>query len=396
MNHQHTNFGPWTTSLDSGSRLQLSTFWKQRMRRLPGLVTARQMSRRTLAVAWVLAIAVGLLPLVELVPAAPVDATAKGDFVATFSNSVSVELIGLSENPSAEASWWKPDGTPLGERPYHRIMAEMGSPFSLARELCWRWRGIDGADVQTNWGTVPAYNGAGGGHAKDKHGKNVEGLTAQAISMAGSPDTCTVKLSISLPATPWETQVETEAGNPTSIGKLLPNGESAAVSFMVPRVEGNDTLVTVGYKIPGEVRLAALDVGGDVHIGKSGGGGGVDGFAMREVRFVNVKPADLKTWQLQTRQRKTETVEFRNVSLHRGKVTDVEMVEKPLFRPAPQPSKKQFSQIIHPGLIEDRKTSSLATRATDPTKGERDPIHRDPIHSVPVIKAHRRTISKTQ
>jgi len=270
MNYQHTNFGPWTTSLDSGSRLQLSTFWRQRMRRLPGLASGVRSSRRTLAVALVLAISVGLLPLVELVPAAPIDEATKGDFVATFSNGVSVELIGLSENPSAEASWWRPDGTPLEKRPYHRMMAKMGSPFSLARELCWRWRGIDGADVQTGWGTEPAYNGAGGGHAKDEQGRNVPELTAHAISLTGSPDTCTVKLSMSVPATPWETQVETQAGNPTSIGKRLPNGESAAVSFMVPRVEGNDTFVTVGYKIPGEVRLTAIDVDGNLHVGKSG------------------------------------------------------------------------------------------------------------------------------
>ncbi len=76
MNRQHKNFGPWTTSLDSGSRLQLSTFWRQRMRRLPGLVAAGRMPRRTLAVGLMLAIGVGLLPLVELVP---VDEPAKGN-----------------------------------------------------------------------------------------------------------------------------------------------------------------------------------------------------------------------------------------------------------------------------------------------------------------------------
>ena len=74
MNHQHTNFGPWTTSLDSGSRLQLSTFWRQRMRRLPGLASAARMPRRTLAVALMLAIAVLLVPLVGLVPVAPAEA----------------------------------------------------------------------------------------------------------------------------------------------------------------------------------------------------------------------------------------------------------------------------------------------------------------------------------
>jgi len=99
-------------------------------------------------------------------------------------------------------------------------------------------------------------------------------------------------------------------------------------------------------------------------------GSSVDGFAMREVRFVNVKLADLKTWQLQTRQRKTETVEFHNVSLHRGKVTDVEMkmADQPLSKPAILSTEKQFSQILPPGFIVppgtllEKKAAALAAR----------------------------------
>ena len=135
MNARKLNFGPWTTSLDSGSRLQLSAFWKQRMRQLPRLSAATRMSRGTLLAALVLAIAVGLSPLVELVPAAPNGSAGGSGFVVKFSNGATVELVGLSENPSAGAPWWKPDGTPLDDRPYHRVMARMGSTGSLAREI---------------------------------------------------------------------------------------------------------------------------------------------------------------------------------------------------------------------------------------------------------------------
>lgn len=322
MNKLLDNFGPWTTSLDSSSRMQLSAFWKQRMRRLPELALARRGSKRLIALMGVLVTIVCVSPLVELVPAAPTVAAVESDFVADFSNGASVELIGVSENPSANAKWWKPDGTPLEKRPYQKVRAKMESAGSLAREVCWRWRGLNG-DMKTNWATEPTYNGAGGGLLSNEH---VEGLDARAISLAGTPDTCTVKLSISVPATPWETQVETQAGNSSSTGQVLRSGQSASVSFMVPRADGNDTVVVVGYKIPGEARLAALDTEGITHIGRSTGGTSANGFAMREVRFANLSPAELKTWQLQTRQRKTETVEFRNVSLHRGKVTDVETV----------------------------------------------------------------------
>ena len=326
MRNQPFDFGPWTTSLDSGSRMQLSTFWKHRMSRLAELSRTVKMSRLTIAAALALAVLVSLSPLVELVPAAPADETPVGDFVARFSNGVTVELIGLSNNPSTNAKWWKPDGIPLEKRPYHNVMAHMGSKDSLAREVCWRWQGIGDADVQTNWGIKPNYNGAGGGRPVDQQGKPVDGLTAWAISLDGSPETCTVKLSMSVPAAPWQTQLKSQAGNSSSTGFVVKDGKPAGVSYLKPRVEGKDTIVTVGYNLAGEVRLAALDHRGNQHVGSMSGGSGVGGFMMREVRFNNVMPKQLKTWQFQTRQRKIETVEFRNVSLHRGKVTDVETV----------------------------------------------------------------------
>lgn len=57
-------FGPWTTSLDAGSRLTLSAFWKRRLRLLPTL--QQSSARRPLeGAALALAIAVGLLPAVQ-------------------------------------------------------------------------------------------------------------------------------------------------------------------------------------------------------------------------------------------------------------------------------------------------------------------------------------------
>ena len=170
---------------------------------------------------------------------------------------------------------------------------------------------------------------------------------------------------MSLPATDWETQIESQAGNASSSGQRLSSGASAAVSFMRPRTDGNDAVVTVGYKIAGEVRLAAIDGEDNVLVGKSSGGTSVGGFSMREVRFANVKPSDLKKWQLQTRQRKTETVEFRNVSLHRGKVTDVKtaFVKNQSAQQSPQRAVISYSRIAMPGTVLD---GDAATKATSP------------------------------
>lgn len=331
MKPRSQNFGPWSTSLDAGSRLHLSAFWKQRLHRLAGLTSAR-MPRRTLLAAILMAVVVGMSPLVELVPAAPTTAEIKGlgpagDFVATFSNGVTVELLGLGQNPSAEHAWWKPDGTRLEKRPYHNVMALMKSRGSLAREVCWRWRGVTG-DTKTDWGIEPAYNAAGGHiQPKEKQNKSMAGLTARAISLTGSLDTCTVKLSMTVPSSPWQTMVESQAGNASATGKILPDGKILSLQYMRPRADGNDTVVVVGYQASGDIRVIAIDKQRKLHIGKIPHGSiSSNGFAMREVRFANVKPEHLKIWQFQNRQRKTETVEFRNVSLHPGKMTDVETV----------------------------------------------------------------------
>jgi len=58
-------FGPWTTALDSGSRLELSAFWKQRMRRLDGLRLVRPPRSAASAVLVGFAVAIGAMPLVR-------------------------------------------------------------------------------------------------------------------------------------------------------------------------------------------------------------------------------------------------------------------------------------------------------------------------------------------
>ncbi len=43
---------------------------------------------------------------------------AKPSFEARLLSGVTVELLGISENPSKDMPWWRPDGSPLRERPY--------------------------------------------------------------------------------------------------------------------------------------------------------------------------------------------------------------------------------------------------------------------------------------
>jgi len=63
-----------------------------------------------------------LLPMPEPTPVSPtglVDVAAHpgGPWIARLTNGVTVELLGVSENPSQDRPWWRPDGSPLPSDP---------------------------------------------------------------------------------------------------------------------------------------------------------------------------------------------------------------------------------------------------------------------------------------
>jgi hypothetical protein len=249
-------------------------------------------------------------------------------FVGTFSNGVSVELIGIGMHPSAQGDWWAPDGTPLAERPYSRISGNVSpGPGGVAREACWRWKNIGEADVQTSWGIEPAYSGAAD-FSGNMAGTPEESLDKCALSFSSAIETCTFRFTITTPASEWDTAIESQAGPSGSTGVSHPALGRIGAAFMRPHGDGPDTIVATIYQIPQrEVRLAALDKNGDLHVAESSVSTGLADITLSEFRFRNVLPNDLKSWLLQTRIRKEETIEFHNVSLEPGEETKVQVVD---------------------------------------------------------------------
>jgi hypothetical protein len=255
-------------------------------------------------------------------------APANGDekrFVGKFSNGVEVEFVGVGMNPSAKADWWRPDGSPLAERPYARVFAQVGG--ATAREICWRWAGVGDADVETHWHTEPAYVGAGG-YAADEKGKQIEHLEASAIAFDTVHKTCTVQFTITLPVSPWVTTIETQAGYAASTSQMDAAIGRVGAAFLPSRSDGPDTVVTLAYEIPGrEVRLVGIDNQDREHVAERATGAGISGMLLGEYRFKNVIRTELKIWRLQTRIRRPQTVEFHNVSLEPGHKTEVQVVD---------------------------------------------------------------------
>ncbi len=335
MNQRLRNFGPWTTSLSAGSHLELSAFWRRRMAALAKLPLASPRRRRLGAAAIAIAAVIMAMPLAVRQSASAADESSaaiaskepaagasNAKFVARFSNGVEVELIGLSMNPSKDKAWWWPDGSPLAERPYAKVMAIMGS--GLTREICWRWKNLPkDSDYTLDWNTVPAY-GCAGGCPVDANGKSMQDLSAVAVGLSAAPDACTVTFSTSVSATPWKTVFDDDGRHYSSSGSAV-DGKPRGVAWSPAREEGEALMITVSYRVGAEsVRLVAVRKSGDRQPQSEVFGGGAWEFSQKTFKFDKLRVDDVDHFELQTQTREMETVEFVNVSLHPEKQTKVE------------------------------------------------------------------------
>lgn len=249
-------------------------------------------------------------------------------FVGSFSNGVKIEFVGIAAHPSAKSEWWRPDGTPLGERPYDRINASMGAgPGEQAFEACWRWHNLGEADIQTDYQVLPTTSG-GSNTAGKRKGTPEETLDKISFVFNTSQQkTCNIRFTITTPATEWTTTIDMQAGHSASTGKFDPTIGAVGATFLPQHRDGADTIVAVAYKIPErEVRLVAVDKDGVEHVAETGSGGGMSDYVLKEFRFKSLMPEQIEHWQLQARARKRESIEFMNVSLEKDQETSVQMV----------------------------------------------------------------------
>jgi hypothetical protein len=270
---------------------------------------------------------VAQLQLAQSVPAQQTGQSQE-KFVGVFSNGVKVEFVGLALHPSAKSDWWRPDGTPLEERPYDKINASMEpSPGDQAFEACWRWHNLGDADIQTDYQVLPTTNG-GSNSAGKRKGTPEETLDKISfIFNTAQQKTCNIRFTISTPATEWITTIDQQAGHSGSTGQFDLAIGMVGASFLPQRRDGADTIVAVAYKILNrEVRLVGVDKDGKEHVSDTAIGGGVSEFMLREFRFKNLMPEQIKHWRLQTRARNRESIEFMNVSLDKDQLTAVQMV----------------------------------------------------------------------
>ncbi len=234
------------------------------------------------------------------------------DFAVTLADGVTVELVGVARNPSAESPWWRPDGTPMDQRPYQKTGSKLKRVEKQdAYEFAVR---IDGADdFSYEWAIPGSTRGSITGHPMGLDGKPVLDLWAYTAAVPGSYETIDVRFGIS--TAPWQTVAFTDSGNASS---ALTDG---AVMFAEPYVTDGTTAMSVAHTFTKPaVRLIAIDQQGREHRSIGTSGGGVTGVVQFTYRFPILLDR-IKEFRFQTRPYRWVT--FRNVSLEPGRRTDV-------------------------------------------------------------------------
>ena len=238
--------------------------------------------------------------------AAPKAATTQpGPWKVTLSSGVTVEMVGVSEYPSAGKSWWQPDGLPLKERPYEGTATSRMSTEGRALELAIRMDNLP-KDADIVFKLDPSKGSFGPGRARTAEGNEIADLWTTAVDVSSKQQSLTVKLGVA-------------AGAWTTVGSCQGFGSASRVlntnMIFSPALENDRTIdITVSHNVSDrDTRIVAVDKKGKVITGQRRGGGASGNVCQLTIVFSDVTLADIKEFRFQTRP--YEWAEFKNVTL---------------------------------------------------------------------------------
>jgi tRNA A-37 threonylcarbamoyl transferase component Bud32 len=216
---------------------------------------------------------------------------------------VTVELIGVSENPSEGKPWWRPDGRPLPQAPYPKYNnVYTGQKGTVSREFAIHLANLPPEEIGCSWEFGPHGNNGSASSAVTIGGRPRPDLWAVIAAMPA--DQGSVALKYGVAAGPWLTVGE-NSGRGSS---MFPN-----VLFPAPAEKDGDIVVSVSYNLASQdVRVVAVDKAGRLITSK---GGGVAGSLPSQLTttFPGLRLSAVDKFLFQTRP--YEWAEFKNVAL---------------------------------------------------------------------------------
>jgi beta-lactamase regulating signal transducer with metallopeptidase domain len=237
----------------------------------------------------------------------------------TLPDGADLKLIGVNEFPAAGKAWWRGDGTPLANAPpgaSHMGFTTGLVPNSLLRDFAFESRTDRAARVSLASidGSVAASDSSGE-MTSEPDGKTRDWRRVVARVRANSRAT----IAFDYAGGPWRTVSESSGTGTTATGFI-----GGGVAWDVASEAGGSARIVTAYDVDNsDVRLVALDRDGREHTSALKGGVSGRNARLLSVRFPGLALAQVKEFRFQTRP--FQRIEFRNVSLHRGQKSKIEI-----------------------------------------------------------------------
>jgi RNA polymerase sigma factor (sigma-70 family) len=242
--------------------------------------------------------------------------------VASLTNGVSIEILGVCENPSTDKQWWLANGDLLDTPPYAWLRAvEPSAAGCVTREIA-----VSVSDSVTgsrdrasvSW-TATDSQGSVSSDIEDRSGKRITDIQACAFALPDVPAGVTIHATVA--AGKWTTICTAEGRGAQSQGGL-------AGEFLFSRTftVNHQTHIVAAYNgLPNQdLRMVAVDRAGNL---VTADGAGNINSANNYVGEYSVPLSQnaIRQWQLQARPF-NQWIEIRGISLHSGQKTNVTIV----------------------------------------------------------------------
>ncbi len=262
-------------------------------------------------------------PTLQATPNAPTPTAPdqSSDLVGRLANGVSIEVLGLNENPSTGKPWWGADGKPVSPPHAPASLTIKSRPGLISREA------VIKTNLSANGSSEPAslvwyWQNSESSMLSDpeKIGNSI--LETSAFQLSGVPAGAILRADVA--AGPWKT-ICTAPGT----GQFATGGPQLSFLFSRPFALDGQTHIVVGLidnRTPrprDSMRLIAIDRGGHQILAEGWSSVGTAGGLIIEYT-VHAFVLSIKEWQLQSRPM-NQWIEIRNISLHRGQSTPVKI-----------------------------------------------------------------------
>ncbi|MHC4642665.1 MAG: right-handed parallel beta-helix repeat-containing protein [Planctomycetota bacterium] len=232
-------------------------------------------------------------------------------FMATLSNGVTVELIGVCDWPEKGKRCWRPDGSKL--KPEFYASKWNVSPEFGDYGFMFKVEGTD--DFKSSWNIEGATRSEGDCKVVDAKNRQLEDYKAVISDMKEGQSSTTIRIGVT--AGPWKT-ISTHDGTQMTIGKQ--GGVLWSQAFETNK--GTHIVASAEWHKDRTERVIAIDKKGKLHTTghSSVASGKVDQLT---ATFRNLKLHQIK--ELRYQGRHYDWAEFKNVSLKLGLKTEVDM-----------------------------------------------------------------------